>query len=162
MVLNKQQQRRQTFLVEYPLKVVEIAEFFLNFDSLVWQKLTRDFSNSQKQPTNTNKPNCYNIFCGEAAQIHEEIGSSLVEDESSRNDDSDTIVIDKHSSRPVNSSQSTTATTAKSNNRAPCLNLEYSGFNPSLTLLFIDSDLLRQNFEKSHLKLVNNIIVLDR
>lgn len=161
MVLNKQQQRRQTFLVEYPLKVVEIAEFFLNFDSLVWQKLTRDFSNSQK-PTNTNKPNCYNIFCGEAAQIHEETGSSLVEDESSQNDDSDTLVIDKHSSRPVNSSQSTTATTAKSNNRAPCLNLEYSGFNPSLTLLFIDSDLLRQNFEKSHLKLVNNIIVLDR
>lgn len=162
MVLNKQQQRRQTFLVEYPLKVVEIAEFFLNFDSLVWQKLTRDFSN-QKPTTisNTNKPSCYNIFCGEG-QIHEETGSSLVEDESSRNDDSDTLVIDKHSSRPVNSSQSTTAATAKSNNRAPCLNLEYSGFNPSLTLLFIDSDLLRQNFEKSHLKLVNNIIVLDR
>jgi len=43
-------------------------------------------------------------------------------------------------------------------------NKEPNGFSneSKLTFLFIDSEKYRQHFEKTHLKLKNNIVVLDR
>lgn len=169
MVLSKRQQEAALTVVEYPLKVVEIDEFFLNFDSLVWQRLTRTYSSNQAAVSKTTVnerskaavANCYTSCCGNIGgvgqhaklQIHnsDEVASSL-DDENV----DEIRLVDKETNRPIHSTHQTHTA------HKPCLGHEYNVAQSSLTLLFIDSDLLRLNFEKSHLKLVNNIIVLDR
>jgi hypothetical protein len=157
--------------LEYPLKVVEMEEFFLNFDSLVWRKLTKKYSSVLKMKSaksNNNKTNPlnknynYNCYTGNTSSsassdlsicldelAHEDYQSDAQKD---GEDDSENLIYNyknhqRHPSKKL---------------CPPCMPscLDSSGTN--LTLLFIDSNLYRKNFEKSHLKLVNNIIVLNR
>lgn len=147
MVATNNQQSGARQVVEYPLKVVEIEQFFLNFDNLVWQKFTKDFTNLVKSTAaneTTTKTasrantNCYITSCCDVPSNYDESKTTT----------------------PVN--DDTLARSSVDETSRPNLALEYNPGTPSLTLLFIDSDVLRQTFEKSHLKLVNNIIVLDR
>lgn len=164
---------RQHKFVEYPLKVVEIEQFFLNFDHLVWQKVTKDLTSivkcvetTKNQPTNQRTSAC---CCGCYPKCSGCSNSECCSSSSSRRDELAHNNNDKNENdedneiRLVNESTTTTRPVLKKRSGVqPNLALEYNSTPQSLTLLFIDSDVLRQTFEKSHLKLVNNIIVLDR
>lgn len=172
----RQYHHRQHHFVEYPLKVVEIEQFFLNFDHLVWQKVTKDLTsivkcvetknqtlNASNQRTSVCCCGCYPKCSGcsnsECCSSSRSCADELSEKKNNKNENDDEYEI-----RLINDSTTTTRPVLKKRSgvQPPNLALEYNSTPQSLTLLFIDSDVLRQTFEKSHLKLVNNIIVLDR
>lgn len=146
-------------VVEYPLKVAEIDEFFLNFDNLIWQRLSRAYASLLNTSSHATPPSSSSFNCFTSGHYYESSGANKVaaktvasSQHAETNSSDEIVLVDKHVTRPFNK-------TSGSSHR-PCLPVMMS--TSSLTLLFIDSELLRRNFEKSHLKLVNNIIVLDR
>lgn len=101
--------------LEYPLKIIELDDFLLNSDDLLWKsvwKTSASFGKLLKKRTSLdNEQNSYN--------------------------DEDILTDNIKVPRSL----------------ADC---------SQVTIVFIDSDIYRQHLEKSHLKLVNNMIVLDR
>lgn len=183
-------------MVEYPLKLVEMDNFLLSLDSLMWKKFNKTYEdelNEEQDKTTKKLSRHFNLNSSCCCDDYENLLHYNSESDESNdqydddtNDDNDNDDDDRkgsHENEREKKSQNNNYYRIKNNHimnggvnkmngahsgcQIPVCFRNYgmgcaNGGDSNMTLLFIDSDVYRRNFEKSHLRLTNNMVVLDR
>lgn len=121
-------------LYEYPLKIIQIDDFLLNSDGLLWKTVALNETGLAKlririENNKRNSVMSRNCYVGE----NEPIEMCFNDNENDFGFEQAKLTIPRNLSASLD-----------------------------ITILFIDSEIYRKSFEKSHLKLANNMIVMDR